>query len=208
MYLLCEAWLNEPRATLPDDEEELAEMARVTPEKWSAIKAQVMKCFHLGTCQEHLGLLYNDLQLSVSCNYNKNQRFGNKNARKTRTKREPNAEKRIVSVSVSASASASLPENKDTLDRSARECDSQILSIWEAYPKKVGKAPALKAIKAALKKVPAEELLSAVKKYATQRHGKDAQFTAHPATWFNQERWSDEDAPETRYGISPDAVLL
>ena len=69
---------------------------------------------------------------------------------------------------------------------------SLIETIYEAYPKKVGKAKALTAIKVALKKIAFDDLLGAVREYAECRAGPDQQFTPYPATWFNQERWKDD----------------
>ena len=45
MYLLCSAWLETPRATLPIDDRELAAMARVSPDVWESIKHGVMRAF-------------------------------------------------------------------------------------------------------------------------------------------------------------------
>ena len=67
--------------------------------------------------------------------------------------------------------------------------------IYQAYPKKKGRGQAIKAIRVALQKIPASELLEAVKKYAASTVGKDLQFEPHPATWFNGEHWLDEPIP-------------
>ncbi len=68
----------------------------------------------------------------------------------------------------------------------------QCRAIYEAYPRKVGRGAALKAIVKALKLVPFEELLEAVREYARAREGQEREFTPYPATWFNQERWADD----------------
>ena len=47
IYLLCESWLEDPRATLPNNEEELARMAQVSTEKWHRVKPKVMANFKL-----------------------------------------------------------------------------------------------------------------------------------------------------------------
>jgi hypothetical protein len=75
-----------------------------------------------------------------------------------------------------------------------RACDSEVLTIYAAYPRKVAKPAALRAIKAALKKVDYKTLLKAVSCHATACIGKDSQYIPHPATWFNQERWNDVQA--------------
>ena len=64
--------------------------------------------------------------------------------------------------------------------------------IYEAYPRKVGRGAAMKAILKALKAVPYEELLEAVREYARAREGQEREYTPYPATWFNQERWADD----------------
>lgn len=63
--------------------------------------------------------------------------------------------------------------------------------IYAAYPRKVGRPAALKAICRALEKIPFDDLLKAVEAYAADQAGKDAQYIPHPTTWFNQERWAD-----------------
>jgi hypothetical protein len=70
--------------------------------------------------------------------------------------------------------------------------DEQALRLYEAYPRKVGRKPALRAISKALKTVGFDALLEAVNRYAQSREGEDPKFTPHPATWFNSERWADE----------------
>ena len=80
MYLLAESWLQEPRATLPMDDNELASMARVTQEQWQIIRAQVVDCFKVGKCDEHKNCFYNELLLEISRKYENKQRFNNKNA--------------------------------------------------------------------------------------------------------------------------------
>jgi hypothetical protein len=70
--------------------------------------------------------------------------------------------------------------------------------FWSAYPRKVAKGAARKAWGKAIKDGanPADIVLGA-RRYATdpRRSDSDIRYTAHPATWLNQERWADEDAP-------------
>jgi len=74
------------------------------------------------------------------------------------------------------------------------EEDRQAESLYEAYPRKVAKQDALKAIKKALKRATFDELMDAVLEYAECRRssGADPSFTPHPATWFNGSRWLDD----------------
>ncbi|MGL1102596.1 DUF1376 domain-containing protein, partial [Vibrio parahaemolyticus] len=45
IYLLCRSWSELPTATLPNDDDELARMARVTPETWQRIKEPILAQF-------------------------------------------------------------------------------------------------------------------------------------------------------------------
>jgi uncharacterized protein YdaU (DUF1376 family) len=67
--------------------------------------------------------------------------------------------------------------------------------IYLAYPRHVSKPQALKAITKALKKIGAEDLLQKVREYKASCAGREPQFIPHPATWFNGERWNDEQLP-------------
>lgn len=66
------------------------------------------------------------------------------------------------------------------------------VEIYEAYPRKVAKPAALKAIRAAVIKHGGDHVLQRTKEYAQARVGQDPQFTPHPSTFFNQERFNDD----------------
>lgn len=66
--------------------------------------------------------------------------------------------------------------------------------IYAAYPKKVAKKDALKAIEKALSEVDGEWLLLMTRQYADARKGQDDQYTPYPATWFNRGHYNDNPA--------------
>ena len=66
--------------------------------------------------------------------------------------------------------------------------------FWKIYPRKVAKAEAQKAWAKAVKKTPAEVILLGAKRYADDPY-RQLVYTAHPATWINQERWGDDPLP-------------
>ncbi|MFF2296970.1 hypothetical protein [Arthrobacter sp. NPDC058127] len=70
---------------------------------------------------------------------------------------------------------------------------------WYAiYPKHEGKKPARTAYAKARKNgATLEELISGAQRFAAKRKGQDPGFTAMPATWLNQERWTDEAGSST-----------
>lgn len=65
--------------------------------------------------------------------------------------------------------------------------------FWEAYPRKVGKGKARMAFERVMARSDApalEHLLAAVRRYAGSV--TDERYLAHPTTWLNGERWTDE----------------
>ena len=73
--------------------------------------------------------------------------------------------------------------------------------IYNEYPRKVGKADALKAIEKALKKESFEFLLERTEVYAKERQGQDSKFTPYPAKWFNKEHYHDEIEQNTKANL-------
>ena len=119
-------------------------------------------------------------------------------------------------------------KNKNTVDGSAADTrDGQVdalldvpagtvatakLSVedefeqWYAeYPRKVARGSALKAFKAARKKVSFEVLMNGVAGFQNRVRGSEARFIAHPATWLNAERWADEADEETQARVGAPA---
>lgn len=69
--------------------------------------------------------------------------------------------------------------------------------FWRTYPRRVGKGAALKAFQRAVRRSAPGVIIAAAAKYRDdpERKSKEIQFTPHPATWLNQERWKDEATP-------------
>lgn len=90
----------------------------------------------------------------------------------------------------------STPELSTPVHKSPRQSTSVrdnelLLQIYNAYPRKVARKDALAAIEKSLKKITPEKLLELTKQYANAI-GTPDQFTPHPATWFNGERFNDD----------------
>lgn len=76
----------------------------------------------------------------------------------------------------------------------AKITNQMVEDIYNAYPKKIAKEDALKAIRKVLcsNKITFDSLLKKVKDFANSRKAEDAQFTPYPATWFNGGRYLDD----------------
>ncbi len=76
--------------------------------------------------------------------------------------------------------------------------DDHFASFWRVYPKQVDRADALKAWKRVIRGGTAPEvIIRGAARYAVERCGKDAQYTADPDNWLLKERWTDAPADGT-----------
>ena len=82
-------------------------------------------------------------------------------------------------------------ENK-ALVQPAVELTREFEMFWEVFPRKQAKAPAVKAFKAARKKVEMKVLMRGVQAYALLNIGQDKSLIKLAAGWLNDERWADE----------------
>lgn len=78
LFLLCCAWLEDPPATLPDNDQELAAMARVTTEEWEAIKSILMPAFKKDTSS---GRLFSERQMEEFLKQKHRSRVSTNNVR-------------------------------------------------------------------------------------------------------------------------------
>jgi hypothetical protein len=76
--------------------------------------------------------------------------------------------------------------------------------IYEAYPRKVARPAAIQAIRRALQAKSFDWLLERVQKYAECVEGSSKKFIPHPATWFNQARYDDDESDWANTDTGPD----
>lgn len=83
-----------------------------------------------------------------------------------------------------------------------------VQEIYAAYPKKLGKEDAFRAIKKSMIEKDGEYLLEAVRAYAVATKNTERRFIKHPATWFNAGCYDDDraewnpPAPKSRAELS------
>jgi hypothetical protein len=80
--------------------------------------------------------------------------------------------------------------------------EAQAAEVYAAYPLKVGKPAALRAIRAAIGKHGFDFVKLRTVAFAAAR-GADKEFLAHPSTWFNQERYNDDPSTWIRSAAPP-----
>jgi len=105
----------------------------------------------------------------------------------------PEPEPEPVKVSEAKASSPRTPSGKP----------DPVEAIYQAYPRRIGRGAALKAIHKAVKRICATGqeprqaqvfLYQRVQAFARSPAGQDGEFTPYPATWFNQGRYDDDPA--------------
>lgn len=74
--------------------------------------------------------------------------------------------------------------------------------IYQAYPRKVKKPAALKAIVKALQKRTFTELLALTQEFEKSTRGQEMRFVPHPSTWFNNEQFNDDPSTWSNSGFA------
>lgn len=82
--------------------------------------------------------------------------------------------------------------DKNRLDKNILYFDR----FWTAYPRKIAKKDSLKSWCRIqnLDDSLMEKIMSGLERQKLSNQWRDAQYIPHPATWINQERWTDEIA--------------
>jgi hypothetical protein len=76
--------------------------------------------------------------------------------------------------------------------------ENKAVAIFESYPRKAARKPALQAIQRALQKLEFDELLLRTQQFAQAWEGAtpaELRFCPYPANWFRDERFNDD--PQT-----------
>lgn len=101
-----------------------------------------------------------------------------------------------------------LPAEEAPLSKAAlaKQLAEDFTAWYAIYPKHVGRGAAVNSYAKARKNgATVEELIAGARRYAAERKGQEPQYTAAPATWLNQERWTDD--PDHMGEIDVEALL-
>lgn len=90
-------------------------------------------------------------------------------------------------------------ENSSTGNNGERDLWAEAENVYDLYPRKVGKKPAIQKIAAAIKQFGVEKVTDATKLFAAAWIGTtELNFCPHPATWYGQHRFNDDPATWAR----------
>lgn len=121
------------------------------------------------------------------------------NGSKTEAKRKQNEASEKQEQTESKKENKKEKENKIENKKKSYDADG-FAAFWAAYPKKAGKAAALKAWNKLAPDVVLQEQMGKaleVQKQSQQWRKDGGQYIPMPATWLNGRRWEDE-APQTQ----------
>ena len=108
-------------------------------------------------------------------------------------------------------------ESKEIPKKSDSALEREFEDVWVAYPRKVGKKPALASyLRARRDGATFEEIKAGAERFANKVRAEnvDLQFVPHGSTWFQQARWEDweggngsNDESDNTTGNSEDSIF-
>jgi len=188
LLLLMAAWRS-PDCSLPNDDIRLSRMARIGVKKWQKMRPVMQRFFTVsdnGWTQKRLLAERSRVETSRS----QASQAGKASAlKRQQTKSTDVATEQPTKVQESISISRKIEPKGSIPPISPTDFDEW----YQAYPHKVGKGAARKAYATALKKTDHQTLIRGVEIYRGTKP-PDRPW-CNPATWLNQERWTDEPEP-------------
>lgn len=184
LLLIAAYWMR--GKALPDDDRFLSTVTKLTGKKWKIIRPKIIEYFI-----KKDGELWHDRvekELLKSC-----QRISSAQA-KAHARWHPQ------DMQVTITSTEEERKKPDAPRRSILNGHSESFeAFWKAYPRREAKGAATKAYLKALDKTSPEMLSGCALAYASKMANTEKKFVKMPATWLNQECWTDE-------GISPESA--
>lgn len=188
LLLLFAAWRSKD-CRLPDDDKLLARYAHLTTQQWVRHRPTIAPFWAITDGQWSNARL-SDERDTVKRQRDQRSMAGTASALK-RLHRNSTAVQR---KSNGGEAPTPTPTPTPILKKesSSKPPSGDFDGFWVCCPKKVGKVAAKKSYAKALLQTSPELLAAAMRRYAASRAGEPEQYTAHPAKWLNDGRWTDE----------------
>jgi uncharacterized protein YdaU (DUF1376 family) len=197
-YLLLLMAMWRANGSLPDDDRMLARYTKLTAGQWARIAPTVRPFFRSENGRISQGRLTDEL----------------KHVRQHSTKQSNAAKARWLKSNDTNDATA-MPNEchgnapTPTPTPKGKEIGKPISSahdgfdeFWQAVPRKIAKPKAQEAFAKALRKTDAGTIIAAMRRYAEARMGEEPKYTAHPASWLDAGRWTDEPDPQKQLQIT------
>ena len=200
IYITLIAMMYERGEPLMDDRQRLARLCGTTPKAFDATLQMLMDMLKIEIVS---GGLWNDKVEAETENRRQKSSQARESADKRWEKRKRNQASKDANAKQTQSdgnASYSYTNSNTSSLRSDVTRESGFDDWYSRYPNKVGKPAAKTAYSKALKKVSPEVLTEGLSRYLAKT---DDRQWCNPATWLNQERWTDEPAVVARGSPHP-----
>ena len=190
LHLIMHYW---QRGSLPDNDRQLATIARMTDDEWAEWKSTLAALFQPGWRHKRI-----DRELAeAGAKYARRAAAGRVGGR-----RKPEALLKQCSSNADALLNQPQPQPHTEELRSsvtrARAKTGEFEAWYGQYPHKIGRAAAQRAFTKARSLAEFVDLVDGLKRYIEAKP-PDRQW-CNPATWLNQERWKDQPATEISNG--------
>lgn len=186
LYLLAYAWQTED-CTIPTDVLELAEISELGDELWATHGPRILRKFLMVDGKWRNEKLFEEWKDAKRV-FDARSASGHR----TNQQRSPNGQQ-----AVTGTQGQEQEHRQEQKQKTKAVAQSEIERVYAMYPRKVGRGAGIKAIKQAVRRIAPDRdvgwLLGKVRIYAQSCDGMEERFIPHPATWFNQERYEDEN---------------
>ena len=199
LHLLMAAWRAQG-CCLPNDDRQLARMARCTTKEWKRVRAVVMAFWVIDESASTVSQkrLTSERIRVLERSQDQSRKAHLKWLKQRQTQyavayAEPMPDACQDVCQTDPSISISISREERTIDQNAKnDTDQAFEQFWSAYPRKIGKGSAREAFRKAMTKSTLPSILAALERQKSR--WSDPKFIPHPATWLNAERWLDEGA--------------
>ncbi|OFX03915.1 MAG: hypothetical protein A3E78_07480 [Alphaproteobacteria bacterium RIFCSPHIGHO2_12_FULL_63_12] len=197
MLLIMHYWQN---GGLPIEDQKLARICRMTAAEWRDVRPTLVELFGVDWSHKRI----DDELTHAEHVMNKRSEAGRASAAARRSTRSASDEQvlntsssqgsteRYVSVDVEKKDSESETDTKPRANESAARLEFT-MNFWPPYPHKVGRPKALAAFIAARRRAALDTIIAGLDRYIREKP-PDRPWL-NPATFLNQDRFSDEPAP-------------
>jgi uncharacterized protein YdaU (DUF1376 family) len=196
-YLLLLMAMWRAGGSLPNDEQKLARIVGLSPARWRRVNDDVLAFFDVSEGEISQKRLTAEIEKAKEKSAKRAEAGAKGGAAKSLKNNKP-----AVAIANVLPKHSSEPEpeperedkKKDAAKAALVRTEAEFAAWYEGYPLKAARPAALKAFAKARTKADLPTLIEGVRRY--RQNKPPDQAWAHPASWLNAERWTDEPSTD------------